>query len=643
MGIIESDLRILVADDDDDDFFLLKELIQEGIREVRSSIDHVSNMEQIISALEKETWDLLFLDYRMGSHNGIDILKAIRKRGIKTPTILLTGQGDQEVAVDAMKAGASDYIVKSNLSVDMLTKAVRHSLAVFKEEAHRKRVEGELYNQGILLQGVSDAANRLLTIHDHEMGLREALAILGKAAEVDPVMIFNDHPHMDSGEGAFSLKMFWSQEPDGEWESRLSNLSYRKLGMNEIVKKLATGQIVSGPIDDFGEGVKNLFKDDEIKSIVWVPIKIDYIYWGFIVFVNRQRFRTWTKDEESILKTFAASIGGELKRYRDDMAFRSIVQGTSTQMGDEFFRSLVKNLASALPARCAFVSELLDFAKGTSRVIAGWDGENFVNNFQYEMANSAYEDVIAGMFSYYPDNVQKIFPKEEIFQKLRAKSYAGVPFFDSSMKVIGHLTVLDDRSMVDKQRTSSILRIFAARAGAELERKRAEETIKNMAYFDSLTGLPNRVLLNDRLNLALERARRYKKMLAVLFLDFDNFKEINDTFGHAIGDRLLQVMADRLKGCLRGEDTVARLGGDEFILLLPEIQEKENAAYLAEKLVKVGRLPIDLDGNHVAVSFSIGIALFPDDADCSKSLLKKADEALYNAKNRGRNRYAYSQ
>jgi diguanylate cyclase (GGDEF)-like protein len=183
------------------------------------------------------------------------------------------------------------------------------------------------------------------------------------------------------------------------------------------------------------------------------------------------------------------------------------------------------------------------------------------------------------------------------------------------------------------------LKMFASRAGAELERKRSEEVIKNMAYHDALTGLPNRMLLNDRLKMGLAHAQRNKRIMAVLFIDLDGFKEINDSYGHGIGDLILQGVADRLTQCIREEDTLSRLGGDEFIVFLPRISSVEDAENLAEKLLAVVRTPFYFDGQMMRVSLSIGISFFPKDGKSASVLLKKADEALYQAKNKGKNTY----
>ncbi|HUG52991.1 MAG TPA: PAS domain S-box protein [Vicinamibacteria bacterium] len=168
------------------------------------------------------------------------------------------------------------------------------------------------------------------------------------------------------------------------------------------------------------------------------------------------------------------------------------------------------------------------------------------------------------------------------------------------------------------------------------ERKRAEEQIKSLAYHDVLTGLPNRLLFNDRLNVAVAQAHRQQQRLGVLFLDLDRFKVINDSLGHSLGDRLLQAVAERLEAGVREGDTVARLGGDEFILLLPGIARTEDIAKVAEKILESLRLPFRLEGRDLFVTASIGLSLYPEDGLDGETLVKNADIAMYRAKEQGR-------
>jgi len=172
------------------------------------------------------------------------------------------------------------------------------------------------------------------------------------------------------------------------------------------------------------------------------------------------------------------------------------------------------------------------------------------------------------------------------------------------------------------------------------ERKLLEEKIWRMAFFDSLTGLPNRRMLIDRLDRALARSARSRKYLAVMFVDLDHFKEVNDSLGHDAGDELLKAVAQRLKASVRDDDTVSRHGGDEFIVLLPEIAQPRDAAAVAEKIIASVASPVTVGGGSLRVSISVGIVVHdPDCAGDSSDLLKKADAAMYEVKGSGRAGY----
>ena len=169
--------------------------------------------------------------------------------------------------------------------------------------------------------------------------------------------------------------------------------------------------------------------------------------------------------------------------------------------------------------------------------------------------------------------------------------------------------------------------------------RRVEEMLQHQASHDRLTGLPNRMLFEDRLSLALAHTHRYGEMLAVVFLDLDSFKTINDTLGHAVGDQLLQNVAERLTGCLRSGDILARWGGDEFTLLLSPISRAEDTAKIATEILDTLNAPLQFNGQELHIKASLGIALAPYDGEDADTLLKNADAAMYRAKQKGRNNY----
>ena len=162
-----------------------------------------------------------------------------------------------------------------------------------------------------------------------------------------------------------------------------------------------------------------------------------------------------------------------------------------------------------------------------------------------------------------------------------------------------------------------------------------------MANYDSVTGLPNRHLLRERLDRAIKHEARSHRHLAIMFLDLDNFKSINDTLGHDVGDRVLQVVANRLLACLRESDTVARIGGDEFTVLVEDMTTMESIAALAQQIIDSLSLPFPLDGREMFCTVSVGIAIYPDDSESLDGLMKSADSAMYRAKEQGRNTYRF--
>jgi len=172
-------------------------------------------------------------------------------------------------------------------------------------------------------------------------------------------------------------------------------------------------------------------------------------------------------------------------------------------------------------------------------------------------------------------------------------------------------------------------------------RKAAEQRVEFLAYHDVLTGLPNQLLAQDRLLHAVAYADRSRGKLAFLFLDLDNFKTINDSLGHQVGDGLLKAVAERLLGCVRDTDTVSRKGGDEFIIVLTEIWHADDVVSVADKMLSRLAAPFHIDGHELTTSVSIGIALYPDDSESFDTLLTKADTAMYQAKAAGRNAYRF--
>ncbi|MEO8119594.1 MAG: EAL domain-containing protein [Rhodoferax sp.] len=187
----------------------------------------------------------------------------------------------------------------------------------------------------------------------------------------------------------------------------------------------------------------------------------------------------------------------------------------------------------------------------------------------------------------------------------------------------------------------ALIELATHSAGIAIQRHQTQARIQHMAHHDALTDLPNRILLEDRLNQAIAQARRDQSHVGVLFIDLDHFKHINDSLGHHVGDALLMEVAQRLRASVREGDSVARIGGDEFVISLPRLADSQNAAQVAEKIVATLSSSILLNGHDLRIGASIGISLYPEDGEDADALLRAADTAMYNAKEKGRNNYKF--
>jgi len=223
------------------------------------------------------------------------------------------------------------------------------------------------------------------------------------------------------------------------------------------------------------------------------------------------------------------------------------------------------------------------------------------------------------------------------------KAIAGRTAYTNEFRIVradGTIRWVHDHAAIVSDEANRAVRIVGVTQDVT-DRRVAQERIEFLATRDPLTELPNRLLLRDRIGHGMASASRNGTLLAVLFIDLDRFKTINDSLGHRVGDEMLEQVAGRLARCVREEDTLARLGGDEFVVLLEGLQEAQGAASVARKVLKLLSRPYTIEGHQLSTSCSIGISLFPTDGEDAQALMKNADAAMYHAKERGRGNYQY--
>lgn len=346
--------------------------------------------------------------------------------------------------------------------------------------------------------------------------------------------------------------------------------------------------------------------------------------------------------EAALVNLFARDLE---EKNRAEHAITRIMDGISTATGEQFFPAIARTMCEILNADAVLIGVLPSESNEQIESLAFYVDGKPVHNLKYKLKGTPCNTVVGKETKSYTSNVQQLFPDDIELKTMNIEAYIGTPLFDSQNKPLGVQSAMFRHPVNNPLFTESVLRIFAARTSAEIERAHNEEQIKHMAYHDSLTKLPNRELLLDRLNQSLSHAKRIDNHLAVLMIDLDHFKSINDTLGHPVGDELLINVGQRLHKCIRNEDTIARIGGDEFIILLTDLGDQDSAlkhtTHIAEKICLQLMPSYKISGNNLTVTPSIGIALFPDDGDNPELLIKHADTAMYQAKEQGRNNYQF--
>ncbi len=311
---------------------------------------------------------------------------------------------------------------------------------------------------------------------------------------------------------------------------------------------------------------------------------------------------------------------------------RYVVDATSCKVGNDYFKALAETLSKALDAEYVFVSEALEDFKRV-RTLAFWNNDHFGDNIEYDTKDTPCEFVLDKKISFYPEGVQQQFPSDDDLVKLGVQSYLAIPFFDADGQPFGHVCAMSKKPMEQNIYNEYLLEIISQRLTAEYIRKRSEQRLAHLANHDFLTQLPNRILFWDRLNTAISRGTRNNNKFGIIFIDLDNFKILNDKFGHQFGDDYLVAIARRLQEFCRRTDTLCRFGGDEFVVIVENANHVNDISGVAYGIHYA--LTSDdyvIDGTQVIAEVSIGFATFPEHASEAEALLKKADLAMYKAK-----------
>jgi diguanylate cyclase (GGDEF)-like protein/PAS domain S-box-containing protein len=469
-----------------------------------------------------------------------------------------------------------------------------------------------------ILGAVGFAASEFLRARSWEDCIHSVLLRLGQAARASRVIVFQNHKDQH-GNRLFSRRFEWVAEGASP---QIARPAFRQHPWGGAFRRwrdvLSAGGVIHGRVESFPEEEREILKRQDIRSIAVVSVLAGDDWWGFLGFDDCLADRDWSTGEIDALRAAAGTLGSAIARKRTELALRET---------EVRYRTLVEQIPAIV--YIAGVGETGDWLYVSPQIeaILGYTPEEW-------LAHSAPFTAFL-----HPADRERVLAEEAF------SGATGEPL-RSEFRMVARdgrvVWIRDEAHMVEDDAGRPLL--WQGLMSDITDLKKAEEQVAFLAYHDKLTRLPNRAMFEELLDLALARAKRKELAAAVLFMDLDNFKLVNDSLGHEAGDELLQQMGSRLREALRETDVVARQGGDEFLILLADLERGSQAVRpdaetsvvkaesVASRIHELLQRPFAVGGTEFYITASIGISLFPLDGEDGKTLLKNADAAMYRSK-----------
>ncbi len=471
----------------------------------------------------------------------------------------------------------------------------------------RKKSERALQQRDALVHAASQVAGKLVTAPSLDDAIQQALRLISQVIQVDRIVVLESPPT----ERSPVLRYIWeSPRITVKLEqSFLQDSVAASPDVTEWAMPLSRGNIVTADARTATGNAKAILERSGVAKIMLVPIMVDGRYWGEIGFDSCDPDRVWAHYEGEILQTIAELLGTAIQRdrYVRELADANrIVQNSPT---------ILYRLRGEPSMPMIYVSQNAKRLGHDPAVLTASPllYRSLIHPADLPALEAALSQALTGAASV---NEFRLLTSKGEFRWVENRY---TPILDSAGRLLEVEGLLSDIT----------------------ERKAAEEKIARLARTDSLTGLPNRATFTERLRQMFAASRRGAGAFALHYLDIDRYKDVNDTLGHPVGDRLLIVVAERLQHCVRETDMAARVGGDEFAVLQTDLTNSTDAGTLAEKLRAAIAEPIQIAGNELHITASVGIAIYAPETAQPDDMLAQADVALYRAKDEGRDQYRF--
>ncbi len=584
-------LTVLVVDDDK----ITTSILTHMLERYASSIIVASNGEEGLALFKEHRPEIVLTDINMPRMGGLEMVEQIRKLDEHVKIAIFTNFENRDILLQAIKFGVNQFFSKP-FEAKVFAQVIQ---PLCDDALEKKRIRAELNRQQKILHAINEMSHSFLQQADWKAALYQELFHLKQASETAAVFLYQN----DNANQTATQLIAITDIPRVRGKKRLH---YKRHHLMRWKKQLERGELVNGCIKDYDRSKQRLLEAFAIDSLLILPIFVNEKWWGFLGIGNSNR-QELTETDVEMLSTASSIIGSAINNAQNI---------TSLKMSSAVFEHTMDGvLITNAQNRIVHVNDSFVqitgylphevIGKDPKLLRSGKHDKHFYSQMWKQIKHNGY------------------WQGEITNRKKNGEIY------------IEWLSVNAIRN--DKGEVENYIGIFS---DVTHQRKDAQQQAY-LATHDPLTGLSNRLLLNDRLEHAINHANRFNKCIAVIFCDLDDFKPINDTYGHSIGDEVLKEVAGAFKEILRKEDTVCRFGGDEFVILIEELKSFEYLQAILEKLRAISERVFIVDGIRLQVGISIGASLYPNDADSPESLLERADEAMYRAKHGGKNQVAY--
>lgn len=655
---------------------------------------HVTDCFKAQSELKKKKFDVVLTDYMLPKMNGLEFIQYLHSEHLRIPAVLLTASNNVRTAFEALRIGAYDFLSKDigNCFLELLCPVLHRTLKQYKLNKHMSdamRIVEEEKNtalevcdsmsQGIVIvdsNGFVSYSN--IYFKNHLAPLFEGGLEIGDSLETLLQLIMSKQIHelydLFNDLGSFMNEL---QNP-----SRIVEIAVGCFFYDVSLKKLSNSSYAI-IFKDITQQKMEANALNAILSYSPVPI-VTTDGEGHVIFANKMAYDLTGYSYEDLAKNninqlfhieglhFSNGMFDDVQEYGENTKYerqyvqtadqRSIPVDISISAVNIFGRKNIVFSFVDVTSTVASEKRMLEASKLTQSIIESspfsiiatdTEGQILAVSPALEKLLWYSKDEIVGDHS-----ISMFLDQYELEHALHASEDEGNPA--STMDILigkAHDNVVEssewtcvrkDGSTVPISLTASVLKSHDNTITGYVfillditEQKKAHEYITHIAHHDELTGLPNRSLMRDRIQNNIARLKRYDEKFAVLLIDLDHFKRINDSLGHMAGDELLKEVSARMRNCLRESDTVCRIGGDEFVVILNNIDTTNDVEVIVKKIIHAVSEPVKIGQNTIMVTFSLGVSMAPDHSSDLDDLLRFADIAMYAAKNKGRNNFHF--